>query len=140
MSLTHLGNGGVTQDVIWTRGLLDPQRSELSQAGHPPDGLGYVPPLVGVDHLTRKHLQHSCRFKQTHRCSRGRTRVLFGPIISRMSRHRRLSSSKSAPTFTLNLVHPCPRASVQSCGSTVTFDACLNTKRGCFLSETCVSC
>lgn len=32
-----------------------------------------------------------------------------------MRRHRRLSSSKSAPTFTLNLVHPFSSASVQSC-------------------------
>ena len=52
---TYLGDGSVTQDVIWTRGLLDPQRFELSQAGHPADGLGYVPPLVGINHLTQKH-------------------------------------------------------------------------------------
>lgn len=53
-SLWHLGNSSVTQDVIWTRGLLDPERIELSQAGHPPDGLSYIPPLVSIDHLTRK--------------------------------------------------------------------------------------
>lgn len=45
----------MTQDVIWTRGLLDPQRFELRQAGHPADGLGYVPSLVGIDHLTEEH-------------------------------------------------------------------------------------
>lgn len=52
--LSHLGNSSVTQDVIWTRGLLDPERIELSQAGHPPDGLSYIPPLVSIDHLARK--------------------------------------------------------------------------------------
>lgn len=54
LSLSHLGNSSVTQDVIWTCGLLDPKRIELSQAGHPSDGLSYIPPLVSINHLTCK--------------------------------------------------------------------------------------
>lgn len=53
--VSHLGDGGVTQDVIWRRRLLDPERPELSQSGHPADGLGHVPPLVCIDHLIQKH-------------------------------------------------------------------------------------
>lgn len=44
----------MTQDVIWRRGLLDPKGFDLSQSGHPTYGLGYIPSLVGVDHLTEK--------------------------------------------------------------------------------------
>lgn len=47
-----------------------------------------------------------------------RTKVLLGPIICLMRRHLPLSSSRSAPTFTLNLVQPFLSASVQSCGNT----------------------
>lgn len=133
--LFHLGNSSMTQDVIWTRGLLDPERSELSQAGHPSDGLSYVPPLVSVDHLRHKHYWLSFRFKPRALSSHSHTRVLLGPIISRMRRHRRLSSSKSAPTFTLNLVHPFSSASVQSCGSTVTFEVNLYSEGDVFFQK-----
>lgn len=78
------------------------------------------------------NLWHSCRFKPRAGSSHSRTRVLLGPIIFRMRRHRRLSSSKSAPTFTLNLVHPFSSASVQSCGSTVTFDVYFYSDGGVF--------
>lgn len=46
------------------------------------------------------------------------TKVLSGPIICLMRRHLRMSSSRSAPTFTLNLVQPLFSASVQSCRNT----------------------
>ena len=49
--VSHLRDSSVTQDVVWTRGLLNPKRFELSQVGHPADGLGHVPSLVGIDHL-----------------------------------------------------------------------------------------
>lgn len=54
VSLSHLGYSSVTQDVIWTCGFLDPERFEVRQTGHPSDGLSYIPPLVRIDHLTRK--------------------------------------------------------------------------------------
>lgn len=47
-----------------------------------------------------------------------RTKALFGPIICLMRRHLRMSSWRSAPTFTLNLVQPLLSASVQSCRNT----------------------
>lgn len=47
-----------------------------------------------------------------------RTNVFSVPIICLMRRHLRMSSSRSAPTFTLNFVHPCLSASVQSCRRT----------------------
>lgn len=46
------------------------------------------------------------------------TRMLSGPIILRMRPHLRISSCMSAPTFTLNFVHPWARASEQSCTHT----------------------
>ena len=49
--LSHLGDGSVTQDVVRGRGLFDPKRFELREAGHPADGLAHVPSLVGIDHL-----------------------------------------------------------------------------------------
>lgn len=51
--LSDLRNGRVSQYVVWRRGLLDPKRFDLCQLGHPADGLGNVPPLVGIDHLTQ---------------------------------------------------------------------------------------
>lgn len=50
--LKHLCDCSVTQDVVRTRGLLDPKRLKLGQSGHPTDRLGDIPPLVGIDHLT----------------------------------------------------------------------------------------
>lgn len=50
--LLHLGDGSMTQNVVWRRRLLDPQRFELREPGHPADRLGYIPSLVGIDHLT----------------------------------------------------------------------------------------
>lgn len=45
----------MTQYVIWRRRLLDPERLDLREAGHPADGLAHVPSLVGINHLTQKH-------------------------------------------------------------------------------------
>lgn len=77
-NICHLRNGSMTQDVIRRGGLLDPQRFDLSQSGHPADGLGYVPSLVGIDHLTQSRVEvnkiPNCKLKgeqQPYQCVTG---------------------------------------------------------------------
>ena len=41
---------GVTEHVVGTGRLLDPERRELGEATDPLDGLRHVPHLVGIDH------------------------------------------------------------------------------------------
>lgn len=51
MQFFYLGNGGVSQNVIWGGGLLNPQWLELSQLCHPLHCLRHIPALVGIHHL-----------------------------------------------------------------------------------------
>ena len=61
------------------------------------------------------------------------TKVLSGPIIWRIRRHRLSSSSSSAPTFTLKRLHPLAKASVQSFTCTHRRARhCINTMVICF--------
>lgn len=50
-SPTHLGDGGVPQDVVGGGRFLDPQGLEFRKPHHPVDGFPHIPPLVGIDHL-----------------------------------------------------------------------------------------
>src|SRR5690348_754962 len=43
-------NGGMTEDIIWARWLLNPPRIEPGQAFHASDCLTDIPVLVGVHH------------------------------------------------------------------------------------------
>src|SRR5690349_14370811 len=43
-------NGSMTENIIWTGGLLNPERIKGCQVLHCGDSFGYVPYLVGVEH------------------------------------------------------------------------------------------
>lgn len=49
----------MTENIIGTCGLLDPQRTELRQSGYPCDRLGNIPSLVGINHLPEESLVKS---------------------------------------------------------------------------------
>lgn len=110
------GDFGMAEGIVRWSWLLNPPNTKVGQLMHPVDGLGYVPNLIGVDHLWNGGVSgvsiEWAEYGQEFLF--GLTNLLFQPISSRTSCRRWRSSAIFCPTFTLNASKPWARYSLHS--------------------------